>query len=75
MAEQVNYGLHIKRFIDKVISLDAKQSKEFSIPMADAKHLHADITKILLENTALQNKLNESAGPPVISVTMAGETF
>jgi hypothetical protein len=76
MAEQVNYGLHIKRFIDKVTALDAKHSKEFNIPMIDAKNLHADITKILLENTALRNKLEQATTEPeVLTISMDGEKF
>lgn len=75
MAEQVNYGLHIKRFIDKVTALDARQSKEMTLPLADAKNLHADITKILLENTALRNRLEQQTEEEVITVQIAGDKF
>lgn len=75
MAEQVNYGLHIKRFIDKVQAQDGRNAKEITLPMVEAKSLHADITKILLENTALRNRLEQKAEDDVITVEIAGDKF
>ncbi len=40
--------IHINRFIDKIKFFEAKHSKDFIIPMKDAKDLHGDITKLLL---------------------------
>ena len=40
--------IHINNFIDKIKFFESRNSKDFIIPMADAKNLHADITKLLL---------------------------
>lgn len=75
MTEHTGYGLHIKRFIDKVQALDGKNSKEMTLPMVEAKSLHADITKLLLENTALRNRLEQQVEDDVVSVEMTGGGF
>jgi hypothetical protein len=41
-------SLHIHRFVDSVKAHEARGQKDFSMPMRDAKDLHADITKLLL---------------------------
>lgn len=40
--------IHINNFIDKIKFFEAKHSKDFIIPLFEAKNLHADITKLLL---------------------------
>jgi hypothetical protein len=40
--------IHINRFIDKIKFFESKNSKDFIIPLQDAKDLHADITKLLI---------------------------
>jgi len=75
MSIQQNSGLHIKRFVDKVTAIDARQGKELTILIADAKNLHADITKILLENVALRTQLAEDKKEDVITVDLTGDAF
>ena len=41
-------SLHIHRFVDSVKAHEARGQKDFSMPMRDAKDLHADITKLLI---------------------------
>ena len=40
--------IHINRFIDKIKFFESKNSKDFIIPLSEAKDLHSDITKLLL---------------------------
>lgn len=40
--------IHINNFVDKIKFFESKQSKDFIISLAEAKDLHADITKLLL---------------------------
>jgi len=40
--------IHINRFIDKIKFFESKNSKEFVIPLSEAKNLHTDITKLLI---------------------------
>ena len=48
--------IHITNFIDKIKFFDSKNSKDFVMPLREAKNLHADITKLLLVLQELQNK-------------------
>ena len=41
-------SLHINRFIDAIKAAESKSQRDFIMSMADAKALHADITKLLL---------------------------
>ena len=40
--------IHINKFIDKIKFFESRNSKDFIIPLSDAKDLHMDITKLLL---------------------------
>ena len=64
-------SLHINKFIDRVKSADAKQQKDITMSMSDAKNLHSDITKLLLALQELQNhqKRPDSALPSTIEIT------
>ena len=42
-------GLYIRKFIDRVAQCDATNAKDFVWSMQDAKNLHGDITKLLLD--------------------------
>lgn len=41
-------SLHINRFIDKIKAAESRQQKDIIMSIADARDLHADITKLLL---------------------------
>jgi hypothetical protein len=66
-------GLYIKRFIDRLQSFESRGAKDFSCPLQDAKNLHADITKLLIDLEQAKNQ------PPsqeqVITVQMEGGSF
>lgn len=49
-------GIHINQFIDRLKAADSRQQREFLMSMADAKNLHADITKLLLALHELQSQ-------------------
>ena len=53
-------SLHIHRFVDSVKAHEARGQKDFSMPMRDAKDLHADITKLLI--TLEQMRTQQSRG-------------
>jgi len=48
--------IHINNFIDKIKFFESKNSKDFVMPLRDAKNLHSDITKLLLVLQQLQTK-------------------
>jgi hypothetical protein len=52
-------GLYIRKFIDRVAQCDATGANDFIWNMADAKNLHGDITKLLLDIETLANRTIE----------------
>lgn len=47
-TKQTQCMIHINSFVDKIKFFESSNSKDFIIPMHEAKNLHADITKLLL---------------------------
>ena len=69
-------SLHINRFVDRIKAADARQQRDFTMSMTDAKDLHADITKLLLALQTLHEQSTEStAKPAVIEVEMTDGSF
>jgi hypothetical protein len=68
-------SIHINRFIDSVKAHESRGQRDFIMPMKDAKDLHADITKLLLAVTELQNRLLEVPKEQIITVELGGRDF
>jgi len=66
-------SLHIHRFVDSIKAHESRGQREFSMPLRDAKDLHADITKLLI--TLEQMRAQQSRGAEVIEVQIAGGSF
>lgn len=67
---------HLQRFVDRVRGAEARGAKDLIMSMTDAKDLHADITRLLIE----LNQLRESAqampaDDRVITVEVSGGNF
>lgn len=66
--------IHIKRFIDRVSLLEARQVKDFVIPLADARALRDELAKILLDcctsNTEKKDDLDK-----IIKIEVKGRSF
>ena len=67
-------SLHINRFIDRIKAADARQQRDFTMSMSDAKDLHADITKLLL---ALQvyHERSSTTDSADINIAVDGGSF
>lgn len=59
--------IHIKRFIDKVGSLDNKSNKDLVIPAQEARMLRDEIAK-LLADIFERNSINKNAEPIEVHV-------
>jgi len=69
-------SIHLQRFVDRVRGFEARATKDFTMSMNDAKDLHADITRLLIELQDLREKLqNQSNLDQVITVEMTGGKF
>lgn len=49
----------IKKFIDKVASAEARQSRELLIPITDAKEMRDEIMVLLLDQRGQNNKTED----------------
>jgi hypothetical protein len=65
--------IHIQRFIERLQGSDARGVRDFSMSMTDAKNLHADITRLLLQYQALQQ--HTQSRDEVIEVQIQGGGF
>ena len=62
-------GIHIKRFIDRLNDLQASGAKDYTMTMHDARNLHSDITKLLLD--AKESQPTEE----VVNIEVKGGSF
>jgi len=59
-----------------VRGFEARGAKEFTMSIQDAKDLHADITRMLIDLQALrENAAAQAQEPEVITVQMDGGAF
>mgnify|MGYP000061874875 CR=1 FL=1 len=65
-------GLYIRKFIDRLQQCELKGQKDFSCPLADAKNLHNDITRLLLDLEAVKQS---SQIEEVVQVELGGGDF
>lgn len=66
-------SLHINRFVDSIKAHESRGQKDFTMPLKDAKDLHADITKLLLVLEQLRQATSKT--DDTIRVEITGGTF
>lgn len=67
-------SLHINRFVDSIKAHESRNQRDFTMPMRDAKDLHADITKLLLTLEAMRTPVS-APKDEVVSIELAGGSF
>ena len=68
-------SIHLQKFVDRVRGFEARGAKEFIMSLAEAKDLHADITRLLID---LQNFREAAVVKPteeVVTIQMDGGSF
>ena len=68
-------SIHLQRFIERLQGFEARGAKDFIMPIADAKGMHADLTRLLLELTTLKEQAITAPDNEVIQVKMDGGSF
>ena len=68
-------SMHINRFIDKIKANESRGQRDFIMSMAEAKDLHADITKLLLHIQNLNSQQTLNSVSTVLDVQVKGGTF
>lgn len=66
--------MHIQRFIDKIAVAESKQSKDFVMPLAEARGLRDELMKILAEYYEWRGT-RAPAEEPEIKIVMRGGSF
>jgi hypothetical protein len=66
-------GLYIRKFVDRLQQCELKGQKDYSCPIADAKNLHNDITKLLLDLESLREANQQQE--QVIQMELGGGDF
>ena len=66
--------MHINRFLDKMAVVESKQNKDVVLPIADARGLRDDITRLLAQLHELNTK-TVSSEPELIQVEIKGGSF
>lgn len=66
-------SLHIKRFVDRLQALESRNAKDFVCSLQEARNLHGDITRLLLEFENLQERLTKEES--TIKIDLAGGKF
>jgi hypothetical protein len=67
--------MHLQKFVDRVRGHEARGSKDFIMTLAEAKDMHADITRLLLELHDLRSQVSKSLTDEVITVQVGGGSF
>jgi hypothetical protein len=67
--------LHINRFVDKVKAAESRSQRDVLMTINEARDLHADITRLLLELQTMHERAQKSTESDVVSVELAGGTF
>jgi hypothetical protein len=68
-------SMHLQKFVDRVRGHEARGAKDFIMTLAEAKDMHADITRLLLELHDLRSRVSKSVTDEVITVQVGGGSF
>jgi hypothetical protein len=67
--------IHLQKFVDRVRGHEARGARDFVMSMTDAKDLHADITRLLLDLESLRTSVAVAKKDEVITVQVGGGSF
>ena len=67
--------IHIQRFIERLQGFEARGTRDFTMPIKDAKDLHADLTRLLIALQSARESAVNAAQESEITVEMKGGSF
>jgi len=68
-------SLHINRFVDRIKAAESQQQRNVTLTIAEARDLHADITKLLLVLQTLQEQPKTSTVEDKLTLEVDGGSF
>lgn len=67
--------MHLQKFIDRVQSTEARGLKDVSFTITEARAMHAELTRILLELQSVRKQATQSPSEEVVQISVNGGTF
>ena len=67
--------IHIQKYIERLQGFEARGARDFTMPIKDAKDLHADLTRLLITLQAARESAVDAAQDSAITVEMKGGAF
>jgi len=67
--------MHIQRFVERLQGFESRGARDFTMSMADAKAMHADLTILLLQLNQLKEAAVTDRKDEVISLNIDGGPF
>lgn len=71
----MKHGIYINKFVDRLQHFEAREARDFTCSLNDAKCLHSEITKLLLELEVLREERNTAPQEEVITLEVKGGSF
>ena len=69
-------AIHINKFIDRIKAAESRSQRDLIMSIAEAKDLHADITKLLLSLQVLREQHTPAAATDAVNtIEVSGGTF
>ena len=68
-------SIHLQKFVDRVRGFEARGAKDFTMSLTEAKDLHADITRLLIDLQNLREQAVITQEDQTITVEMDGGKF
>ena len=67
--------IHINRFIDRIKTAEARQTRDVMMTLGEARDLHGDITRLLLIVEELRTAAQKTQVTEVTQVEIQGGSF
>ena len=67
--------MHIHKFVDRVRGHEARGARDFVMTMNEARDLHADITRLLINLQTLQEQATKPNNTDIVQVEIGGGQF
>ena len=67
--------LHINKFVDKIKAAESRSQRDVLLTINEARDLHADITRLLLELQTVHERMQQTTEADVVTVELNGGTF
>ena len=68
-------SLHLQKFVDRVQGNESRGLRDFTMSMADARALHADLTRLLIELQTLREVVATKPQEEIVTVEVGGGSF